>query len=85
MNDNPNTNESVSQTRQLLAYMKGGNAITGLEALNRFGILSFTRRICDVEKLIGYPPLRRRIPVTNRRGKKVWVNQYWLEEEPAKA
>ena len=79
MNINPNPENSASQTRQILAYMQEGHRITGLQALNLFGVLSFTRRICDVQAIIGYPPRRERIQVTNRYGKKIWVNQYWLE------
>jgi hypothetical protein len=77
-NINDNHANSASQTRQILAWMREGNRITGLEALTRFGVMSFTRRICDIEKIIGYPPERRRIQVTNRSGKKVWIKEYWL-------
>ena len=82
INDNPET--SASQTRRILAYMQEGHRITGLEALRLFGVLSFTRRICDIAELIGRAPSRRRIQVENRYGKLIWVNEYWLEEEPAK-
>ena len=85
MNINPNPGSSASQTRQFLAWMKAGNRITGLEALRRFGILSFTRRICDVEEILGYPPQRRRIQVENRHGKKIYVNEYWLDQEEKEA
>ena len=85
MNIDPNPENSASQTRQLIAWMKAGNRITGLEALRRFGILSFTRRICDVAEALGVRPKRRRIQVENRHGKLIYVNEYWLEEEPAKA
>lgn len=76
INDNPET--SASQTRRILAYMKAGNKITGMQALDMFGVWSFTRRICDVEKIIGYPPKRNRIKVKNREGKDVWIKEYYL-------
>lgn len=78
-NINENAENSASQTREILAYMRAGNRITGLKALDMFGVLSFTRRICDIEEILGYPPKRRRIQVTNRKGKKVSVNEYWIE------
>lgn len=84
MNDNPNPENCASQARRILAYMKEGHRITGLLALKKFGVLSFTRRICDIEQIIGYPPERRRIQVENRFGKLIWVNEYWLKEEPTK-
>lgn len=70
-----------SQAKAVLAYMQDGNTITSLEALRLFGIISFPRRILDIEKLTGVAPKRRRVKVTNRSGKEVYVNEYWWEEE----
>ena len=61
--------------------MQAGHTITSLEALKRFGIISFPRRILDIEKMTGTAPKRKRIQVVNRYGKTVYVNQYWWEEE----
>jgi hypothetical protein len=83
MNENPNPESSASQNKRILAYMKAGHRITGLDALRLFGVLSFTRRICDIEEILGYPPQRQRIQVENRYGKMIWVNEYWLEPETA--
>jgi hypothetical protein len=69
-----------SQAKAVLAYMREGHTITSLEALQLFGIISFPRRILDIEKLTGTAPKRKRIQVVNRAGKKVYVNRYWLEE-----
>jgi len=69
-----------SQAKAVLAWMQAGNHITSLEALRRFGIISFPRRILDIEKLTGIAPKRKRIQVTNRAGKQVYVNEYWWEE-----
>lgn len=70
-----------SQAKAVLAWMQAGHRITSLEALRRFGIISFPRRILDVEKLTGIAPKRKRIQVTNRSGKLVYVNEYWMETE----
>lgn len=70
-----------SQAKAVLAWMLEGHTITSLEALKRFGIISFPRRILDIEKLIGIPPKRKRIQVTNRSGKRVYVNEYWIDPD----
>lgn len=69
-----------SQAQAVLAWMRAGNTITSLEALQRFGIISFPRRILDIEKMTGTAPKRKRIQIVNRAGKTVYVNQYWWEE-----
>lgn len=81
INDNPNEAISTSQTKRILAYMRDGNAITPLEALNLFGTMRLGARIADIEKLIGYAPSRRRVSVRNAEGKEVRVCQYWLDEK----
>lgn len=80
-NINPNEGNSLSQTRRILAYLRGGNTITPLEALREFGTLRLGARIADIEKIVGYPPERRRVPVRNAEGKEVYVMSYWLKEE----
>ena len=70
-----------SQAKAVLAWMQAGNRITSLEALRRFGIISFPRRILDIEKMTGKAPNRRRITVQNRAGKNVSVKEYWIEQE----
>ena len=70
-----------SQAKAGRAWMQAGHTITSLEALKRFGIISFPRSILDIEKMTGTAPKRKRIQVVNRAGKTVYVNQYWMEEE----
>lgn len=70
-----------SQAKAVLEYLQEGNTITSMEALRRFGIISFPRRILDIEKMTGKAPKRRRITVTNRYGKNVSVCEYWIEKE----
>ena len=82
MNDNYNLAESTSQNRMILDYLKDGNKITSLEAINKFGCTRLPSRVVDIEKMIGYPLSRKRIKVTNRFGREVWVMQYWYEDKP---
>lgn len=70
-----------SQAKAALEYMREGNTITSLEALRLFGIISFPRRILDIEKMTGTAPRRRRILTENRYGKPVYVNEYWMDKE----
>lgn len=81
MNINPNISTSASQTRRILAYMREGNTITPQEALREFGTMRLGARIADIEKIIGYAPLRKRVAVRNAEGKTVYVCQYWLQKE----
>ena len=78
MNVNDNAGNSASQTKQILAWMKEGNSINPLQALGLFGCFRLGARIADIERLIGYPPKRERIKVTNHSGKEVWVMKYYL-------
>ena len=70
-----------SQAKAVLAWMRDGHTITSLEALRRFGIISFPRRILDIQKMTGIAPKRRRIKAVNRYGKEVSCNEYWWEED----
>lgn len=76
INDNHELGES--QTRKILNYLLQGNSITPLEALDKFNCMRLGARIKDIEKRLGYPPERKRVKVTNRDGKEVWVAAYWL-------
>ena len=50
MNINPNENESKSQNRLLLAHLRTGASITGIEALSLYGCFRLPSRICDLRK-----------------------------------
>ena len=76
INDNHETSES--QAKKILNYLLDGNSITPLEALDRFNCMRLGARIKDIEEMLGYPPERKRVKVTNRDGKEVWVAAYWL-------
>ena len=48
-NINENQTTSLSQKKQILAYMKEGNRITPIEALNLFGCFRLPARIADIK------------------------------------
>lgn len=47
-NVNLNAEESLSQKKQILAYLKSGKSITQMEALYRFGCFRLASRINDI-------------------------------------
>lgn len=47
-NYNPNEETSASQAKRILAYMKAGNRITPIEALEKFGSFRLGARIADL-------------------------------------
>lgn len=49
MNDNMNSESSASQKERILRWMLGGNSITPVEALNRFGSFRLGARIADLK------------------------------------
>jgi hypothetical protein len=69
---NPNK-DGISQTTRILAHMKSGNTITGIEALNRFDCFRLPARISDIKKM-GYDVKREMIDVNGKR-----VARYWME------
>ena len=68
----------TSQAMTIYKYLMDGNTLTSMDALRIFGVARLASRICDIEKRTGITPNRRRIPVTNRFGKEVYVNEYWI-------
>ena len=70
----------TSQAMIIYKYLMDGNTLTSMDALRIFGVARLASRICDIEKRTGITPNRRRIPVTNRFGKEVYVNEYWIEQ-----
>jgi len=69
----PEAKSGTSQSFHILAYMKAGNGITGLEALNRFGCFRLPARIADIKKL-GYDVKSELIKVNGKR-----VARYWMD------
>jgi hypothetical protein len=65
-----------------LEYMREHGSITSLEAIQELGIMSFPKRICELEQM-GYLIKKRSEMVTNRYGKRVMVKRYSIIEEGA--
>lgn len=66
---------TVSQCNAILEYMRRGNTITGLEALNLFGCFRLPARIADLKK-VGHIITSKMVKLAN--GKR--VAQYTLVE-----
>jgi len=62
-----------SQAVQILAHMKAGQSITGLQALDLFGCFRLPARIADIKKM-GYAVNREMIEVNGKR-----VARYTME------
>lgn len=77
-NDNPNPINYATQAGQILAYMKAGNKITPLEALNKFSCMRLQARVHDIEQRTGIRVKRQRVKVRNKFGAEVTVMQYSL-------
>lgn len=77
-NENMNAGNSASQTKRILAYMQAGHSITPYDALRMFSCMRLGARIADIAEIIGYPPRRKRVKVTNIDGKEVYVMSYSL-------
>lgn len=71
----------TSQAMTIYNYLMQGHTLTSMDALRIFGVARLASRICDIEKKTGITPNRKRILVTNRFGKEVYVNEYWIERE----
>lgn len=62
---------------QAWQYMKEHGALTSLTALTELGIISFPKRICEMEKR-GIKVDRKKITVIDRNGDIKLVNEYTL-------
>lgn len=61
-------------------YMKEHGSLTSLTALTKLGIISFPKRICEMEQH-GIKVERKRITVLDRNGDPKQVNEYSLNLE----
>ena len=61
-------------------YMKEYGSLTSLTALTKLGIISFPKRICEMEQH-GIKVERKRITVLDRNGDPKQVNEYSLNLE----
>ena len=68
-NINENEKSSQSQNSKIAEYLKQGNSITPLDALNLFGCLRLGARIADIKERYGLNIISDR--VTTQTGKRV--------------
>ena len=47
-NENENIGKSISQKRQIKAWLESGKSITAFEALEMFGCMRLAARVCDL-------------------------------------
>jgi hypothetical protein len=73
----PNPECSQTQCNRIIAYLRAGNSITGLAALNLFGVIHLPRRILDIKER-GFSLADEWIKVGEKR-----VKRYWLLREPS--
>ena len=60
-NINPNPTKCATQVERIADYLKQGNSITALEALQKFDCFRLTSRICDIRKRYGWNIASKRI------------------------
>lgn len=77
MNNNENQQSSISQNKEILKYLREGNKITPLEALNLFGCLRLGARIFDLKEQ-GHNIETKRVTLGN--GKRVAEYQLIKDE-----
>ncbi len=69
-----------TQVRKMLAFAAEHGSITNFDAVYRLGILSPTRRICDI-KALGYTGAKVREAITDASGAKKHVVRYTITKE----
>ena len=67
-NYNPNKTSTDTQTRAILAYLKTGQRLTGLKALQLFGCMRLPSRIHDLTVKNRFITL-----ANNKRVKEYWI------------
>ena len=70
-NYNPNEQESVSQTRAILAWMRDGNTIHDGLCREKFGSSRLGARIKDIEKGFGVKGVKMYMEYRNGDGSKI--------------
>ena len=70
------------QVRKILDFAAVNGSITNYDAVYRLGILSPTRRICDI-KAMGYTVTKQREEIIDASGAKKHVVRYFIEGEVA--
>jgi len=70
----------ASQAQRMIAYAARHGSITTYEAVYNLGILSPTRRVCDIRKL-GYRVDKTREKITNQFGETCRIIRYRFSKE----
>ena len=73
----------MTQNERVLAYLEAGGTLTSNEALFELGVARLASRVSHLRKE-GHPISHRREAVTDRFGKKTYVNRYYIEKEEGK-
>ncbi|MNF74090.1 hypothetical protein D3C87_1058340 [compost metagenome] len=68
---------TASQCDKILSWLKAGNPLTAIGALDKFGCNRLAARIADLRK-VGHEISSTRIVVFNREGSKCHVAEYRL-------
>lgn len=77
------TSDSMTQVRRMLAFASEHGSITNFDAVYRLGILSPTRRICDI-KALGYLVEKARETITDANGAVKRVVRYTISKGESK-
>lgn len=68
------------QCNKVIDYCRRHGSITTYEAIINLGILSLSRRICDIRSL-GYIIEKRREMLINAAGKHIHIIRYFIKEK----
>ena len=71
------TSDRQTQVRKMIAFAAAHGSITNFDAVYRLGILSPTRRICDIKSL-GYTVTKQREAITDASGAKKYAVRYTI-------
>ena len=74
------TSDRQTQVRKMIAFAEKHGSITNYDAVYRLGILSPTRRICDI-KALGYTVTKRREEIIDASGAKKYAVRYTITKE----
>lgn len=78
MNIPQESGNSKRQVDILLDYLIINDSVTGLECINKLGILNYKGRIFDLRKA-GYPIATKMVTKKNRKGKTKTFARYYLK------
>lgn len=70
----------MTQNQRVLRYLQDHGFITSVQAVYEYGIMSLSRRICDL-KAQGFRIGHKTEQSKNRYGETVYFNKYYLMED----